>query len=158
MPILISFRLIVSLPIGFLLSDFPTKSLYTLLLFSIRATCPAHLSILDVITRKKFGEEYRACSSYSCSLLHSPVTSSVLGPDIFLSTLLPKTLSLSSSRNMSDQVSHPYKTIGKIVILYIWSLKKRKFGENVFNRLFVILYLRPEWSSASIFYIFLRFG
>jgi hypothetical protein len=32
-----------------------------------------------------FGEEYRAYSSLLCSLLHSPVTSSLLGPNILLS-------------------------------------------------------------------------
>jgi hypothetical protein len=30
-----------------------------------------------------------------------------LGPNILLSTLFSKTLSLHSSRNVSDQVSHP---------------------------------------------------
>jgi hypothetical protein len=44
----------------------------------------------------------------------SPVTSSLLGPNIFLSTLFSKTLNLLSSLNVSDQVSHPYKTTGKI--------------------------------------------
>ena len=32
-------------------SDFPTKALYALLLFPIRAKSLAHLSILDLITR-----------------------------------------------------------------------------------------------------------
>ena len=41
----------------FLPSGFPTKALYVLLLFHIRATCPAHLSFLDFITRIIFGKE-----------------------------------------------------------------------------------------------------
>jgi hypothetical protein len=48
-----------------------------------------------------FGEEYRSLSSSLCNVLHSPVNLSSLGPNIFLSTL-----SLCSSLNMSDQVSH----------------------------------------------------
>ena len=40
---------------------------------SIRATCPAHLKLLDFITRKTLGEEYRSFSSSLCSLLHSPL-------------------------------------------------------------------------------------
>ena len=52
----------------------------------IRATCPAHL-ILDFITRTILGEEYKSFSSTLCNLLHSPVTSSLLGPNILPNTL-----------------------------------------------------------------------
>jgi hypothetical protein len=47
-----------------------------------------------------------------CNFLHSPVTSSPLGPNIPLSTLFSNTLSLCSSLNIRDQISHPYKTTG----------------------------------------------
>jgi hypothetical protein len=47
------------------------------------------------------------------------VTSSLFGPNILLSTLFSNTLSLCSSLNVRDQVSHPYKTTGKIIALYI---------------------------------------
>jgi hypothetical protein len=49
-------------------------------------------------------------SSLLCSFLHSLVTSSLLGPNILLNTLFSNTLSLRSSLNVSNQVSHPYKT------------------------------------------------
>ena len=84
----------------------------------MRATFAANL-ILDVITRKIMGEEYRSLISSLGSFLHSPVTSSLLGPNILLNTLFSNTLSLRSSLNVSDQVSHPYKTAGKIIVLYI---------------------------------------
>jgi hypothetical protein len=58
-------------------------------------------------------------SSSLCSFLHYPVTSSLLGPNILLSTLCSKTLSLHSSHNVSAQVSQPYKTTGKIIDLCI---------------------------------------
>ena len=70
-------------------SGFPTKILYTPPLSTpIRATCPAHLILLDFITRTILGEEYKSFSSTLCYLLHSPVTSSLLGPNI-KAVLLP---------------------------------------------------------------------
>jgi polysaccharide pyruvyl transferase WcaK-like protein len=42
-----------------------------------------------------------------------------LGPNIPLSTLFSNTLSLCSSLNVRDQVSHQYKTSGRIMVLYI---------------------------------------
>jgi hypothetical protein len=60
------------------------------------------------------GKEYRSFSSSLCSFLHSPITSTLLGPNILLNTLFSNTLNLRSSLNVRDQVSHPYKTTGKI--------------------------------------------
>jgi hypothetical protein len=42
------------------------------------------------------------------------VTLSPLGPNILLGILFSVTLSLCCSHNLRDQVSHPYKTAGKI--------------------------------------------
>jgi hypothetical protein len=42
------------------------------------------------------------------TVLHSPVTSSLFGPNILLSTLFSNTRSLCSSLTVRDQVSHPY--------------------------------------------------
>jgi len=68
------------------------------------ATCPAHLILLDFTTRSSL-----------CNFLHSPVTSYFLGPNILLNTLFSNTLSLRSSLNVSDQVSHPYSTTGNML-------------------------------------------
>ena len=95
----------------------------------IRATCPAHLILLDFITCTILGEGYRSFSSSLCSLLHSPVTSSLLGPNILLNTVFSNTLSFLSSLNVSDQVSHPWipkatNTKSEYVILIAFPLQR----------------------------------
>ena len=71
-----------------------------------RATCPANL-ILNFITRTIAGKQHRSIRSSLFSFLHFPVTSSLLGPNIRLNTLLSNTFSLRCSLN----VSHHFTTI-----------------------------------------------
>ena len=85
----------------------------------IRATCPANLIRLYLITRKILGEEYRSLSSSLCSLLYSPCHLVPLRPKYSSQHPFSNTLSLRSSLNVSDQVSHTYKTTGKIIFQYI---------------------------------------
>jgi len=96
---------------GLLPSSFPT----------IRATCPVHLILLDLISRTLLGEQYRSQSFSLCSLLHVRVTSCVLGPNTFTNTLFSNTLSICSSLNVRDKVPYPYKTTSKITVLLILS-------------------------------------
>jgi len=96
-PILIlSSHLCLGLPSGLFPSGFHTKTLYTPLLTPMHATYPTHSILLYLVPQIISGEEYRPLSSSLCSFLHYPVNSSLLRPNILLSTLFANILSLRS--------------------------------------------------------------
>ena len=112
----------LGLPSGLFPSGFSTKNHVHSSRLPKSATCPAHLILFDFITRKILGEATRSLISL-CNFHHSRVTSSLLGPNILLNTLFSNIFSLRSSLNVSDQVSHPYKTTGKIIDPHILIFK-----------------------------------
>jgi hypothetical protein len=77
--------------------------LYELLKALMRATCHAHLIILDFVTLIQFDEGNKLWSPSIRRL----ATSSLLGPNVFLSNLLSNILNLVSSNIVKDKVSHP---------------------------------------------------
>ena len=133
---ILSTHLRLGLPSALFPSGFPTKSLNTPVFSPICATCPAHLILLDFITRTILGEEYRSLSSSLCSLLHSPVTSSLLGPNILLNTIFSNTLSwtklpLSSSRQLCI-LKHYISAESWARTCHNWHILVNNFSPSVF--------------------------
>ena len=82
------------------------------------ATLPFHLILLYLPKRILFGDkEYKSRSSTMCNFL--PVPSYIF---MLRENYIPQqsyNLRLHLSPYMQDQVSHPYETTGKVIILYI---------------------------------------
>ena len=66
--LILSAHLRLGLPSGLLPSRFQTKTLHTPLSSPIRATCAAHLTLLDFLTLTIMGEEYKSFSYSLCKL------------------------------------------------------------------------------------------
>jgi hypothetical protein len=74
---MLSSHLRLGLPSGLLPSGLSIKMFYAPLTSPMRATCPAHLILLALITLTILGDENKPCSSSLCSFLQPPVTSSL---------------------------------------------------------------------------------
>jgi hypothetical protein len=79
------------------------------------------------------GERHSPWSVSLRSFPHSPLTSFVLGPSIFVSTLFSNTLSLCSSIYVVNQVSNSHKTIGKIRFSIFYVILYLVFCPNTFS-------------------------
>jgi len=78
-------------------------------------------------------------------IMHFPPASHhlpLLGPNISHSTL-----NLCSALNMRDHVSHPYKTTGKMIVLYLRLF--RKHGIHNFLSSITCKSIQASWRSGN---------
>jgi hypothetical protein len=99
----------LGLPSGHLPSAFPTRILYAFL-FSTCAVCSPSHPCLDY---SNYTRQRVSVMKLIMQFSRISITSPFFGPNIL------NTLSLWSFHNIRDQVSRPYRTIGKIIFLYI---------------------------------------
>jgi len=78
-----------------------------------------HLIPIALIICIKLGEQYELRGPSLRNCLQPLVTSSLLEPNIFLSTLFSNTTILRCYLQERDQVLIPIKPTGKIIVLYI---------------------------------------
>ena len=109
----------LGLPSGLFLSRFPHRNpIYS---SPLPHTCYVPLPTLSSLydQAKNIGRGVQVIKLFILYFSPFPVTSSLLGPNILLNTIFSYTLSLRSYLCVGDQDSHPYKTTGKIRVLYI---------------------------------------
>jgi hypothetical protein len=78
---------------------------------SMRATWPVHLILLDLLTLTIFVEAYKGIKLLVMQSSPAYATSSLLCPNIFLSSLLSNTLNTCSSLGVRGEVSHHTKQV-----------------------------------------------
>jgi hypothetical protein len=93
---------------------------------SVCTAWPAHLNLYLFIL-VIFSKEYKLLSFSLRNVLQPPVTSSLFGPNILLSTLFSNTLSLYSSLNVWNNVSHSCENTGKIISNFGIDIRKTGF-------------------------------
>ena len=87
----------------------PLKPVYSSVLLPICAACPTYLILLNVITWITLDDEHKSWSTSSYNFLQSPVTSFLLGQNIFLTPY--NTVRQCFPLNHRGQVSHLHKVM-----------------------------------------------
>jgi hypothetical protein len=119
--LILSSHLCLDFPSGLLLLCFPPNSCMYFCFPPHVPHAPSNMILLYLITLKLSGEQHTSRSSL-CSSPQSPMTSSLLDPNIFPSTLLLNTLSLCFSLNVGDKfysvACYRYFLINKICLVW----------------------------------------
>jgi hypothetical protein len=90
--LILSSHICMGFPSSLFPSGFPAKAVYSPPLSPHACYMPSPSHSSRNVTQTILGKEYRSLSSTLCSILQPPITSTLLGPNIHLSTLFSNTL------------------------------------------------------------------
>ena len=129
---------------------FAKQTLYAPFLSPTRPTCPTHLIILDFIIRIISGVKFRSLSSSLRSFLHCPVTSSLLGPNILLSTLFSHSLSLRASLNLlTPNVNYSGRTAPLTSKVAFYIFIQQIYVLNILNTVYTLRFFLFKMQFVS---------
>jgi hypothetical protein len=112
----------------------------------VRNVCPVHLIFLKFIIRIIFDDEYEFWRPSLCGFL-PPVTSFLLGANIFVRVSYSNALNLSSSLRMRDLVSYPL-VLYKLPWISV-HLEKNTVSRNTGHQFLSWKYLEPCTAPRS---------
>jgi len=110
----------------------------------IRARCPANLILIDFITRTILGQDYRLFSCSLFNLLHSPFTSSLLGPNIHFNTTF-RTAYASFPRSISATKFHTLTKKKLAASSMLHEAKVAYYAIDVAPRFLILLFMPLLW-------------
>jgi hypothetical protein len=108
---------LVFLVVSFFLAFPPISCMHSSSPHSCYMPCPSHPPWVDHSNYTWQG--IQVTKFLTMQFFQSPVISSPFCPNILFSTLFSNILSLCLSLSVRYQISHPYRTTGKIIVLYI---------------------------------------
>jgi hypothetical protein len=122
-------RSLLRFQIHYILRSSFTKILSAFLVSHILAICSAYLSLLNFTVISVLGDLHKLLSSLLCSIVNCSFISSLLGQDVFLSTLFSDNCNLCSYLKVVDHISHPYTEFSKLLfsVLIMRDLENRHY-------------------------------
>jgi hypothetical protein len=116
--------------------------------------CPSHYALFDIPNDMWWGVPYRSISPSLCSILHSPLTSTLLGPNILFNTLFSNTIQPPSTWatmfHIRTKQQENYISLFFNLYIFWWQTERQK----ILHWFSMLLFASPvEFWSSKLFQI-----